>query len=238
MPRGTDPTIQIFDNDVVAFTRLIDLMLLISTTFPHLCDCRLGDAEAYHADGNCHTNECNSDTAQSHVHRLSDRSHRSALAPLPGANRVSARQKRKLEKRQLRAGGGNSVRSSIASWTSAKATHALIVSGDLSAVSTCILRRGLGDSVERTGLLGMARIPCGVPHDPTPTGARRSTYRCMHARTPTLFVGCKIDRYVRLSSLSGFTGMAASGHLRWINGACAESAPHPIAPGFARRSRR
>jgi len=61
---GTDPTIQIFDDDVVAFTRLIDL-LLISTTFPYLCDCRLGDAEACDTEGNCHTNECNSDTAQS-----------------------------------------------------------------------------------------------------------------------------------------------------------------------------
>jgi len=64
-PLGTGPTIQIFDDDVVAFTRLVDLLLLISTTFPYLCDCRLGDAEIYHADGNCHTNECNSDTAQS-----------------------------------------------------------------------------------------------------------------------------------------------------------------------------
>jgi hypothetical protein len=69
------PTIQIFDDDVVAFTRLIDLtLLLISTTFPYLCDCRLGGAEAYHADGNCHSNECNSDAAQSllpDVHGLS-----------------------------------------------------------------------------------------------------------------------------------------------------------------------
>jgi hypothetical protein len=65
-PLGTGPTIQIFDDDVVAFTRLIDLMLLlISTTFPYLCHCRLSDAEAYHADGNCHTNESNSDPAQS-----------------------------------------------------------------------------------------------------------------------------------------------------------------------------
>ena len=82
------PTIQIFDDDVVAFSRLIDLtLLLISTTFPYLCHCRLGGAEAYHADGSCHTNECNSDIAQSlllDVHRLSVRSHRSALAPLPG----------------------------------------------------------------------------------------------------------------------------------------------------------
>jgi len=63
---GTDPTIQIFDDNVVAFTRLIDLMLLlISATFPYLCDRRLGEVEAYHADGNCHTNECNSDTTQS-----------------------------------------------------------------------------------------------------------------------------------------------------------------------------
>jgi hypothetical protein len=60
------PTIQIFDDDVVALTRLIDLtLLLISTTFPYLCDCRLGGAEAYHTDGSCHTNECNSDIAQS-----------------------------------------------------------------------------------------------------------------------------------------------------------------------------
>jgi len=66
VPFGTGPTIQIFDDDVVAFTRLIDLMLLlISATFPYLCDRRLGDVEAYHADGNCHTNECNSDTTQS-----------------------------------------------------------------------------------------------------------------------------------------------------------------------------
>jgi len=64
-PLGTGPTIQIFNDDVVAFTRLVDLLLLISTTFPYLCDCRLGDAEAYDADGDCHTNECNSDTAQS-----------------------------------------------------------------------------------------------------------------------------------------------------------------------------
>jgi hypothetical protein len=45
------------------------------------------DAEAYHADGNCRTNECNSDTAQSllpDVHGLTTQSHRSALAPLPG----------------------------------------------------------------------------------------------------------------------------------------------------------
>jgi hypothetical protein len=86
-PLGTDPTIQIFDDDVVAFTRLIALLLLISTTFPYLCDCRLGDAETYHADGDCHTDECNCDTAQSllpHVHGLSVRSHRSALAPVPG----------------------------------------------------------------------------------------------------------------------------------------------------------
>ncbi len=81
VPCGTDPTIQIFDDDVAAFTRLIALLLLISATFPYLCDCRLGDAEAYHADGNCHTNQCNSDTAQSllpDVHRLSVPSRRSA----------------------------------------------------------------------------------------------------------------------------------------------------------------
>jgi hypothetical protein len=59
------PTIHIFDDDVVAFTRQSDLLLLSSTTFSYLCDCRLGDSEAYHADGNCHTNECNPDTAQS-----------------------------------------------------------------------------------------------------------------------------------------------------------------------------
>ena len=64
-PPGTWATIQIFDDDVVAFTRLIDLLLLISTTFLYLCDRRLGDAEACHADGNCHTNECKSATAQS-----------------------------------------------------------------------------------------------------------------------------------------------------------------------------
>ena len=46
-PLGTGPTIQIFNDDVVAFTSLIDLMLLlISATFPYLCDCRLGEAEA------------------------------------------------------------------------------------------------------------------------------------------------------------------------------------------------
>jgi len=80
-PLGTGPTIQVFDDDVVAFTRLIALLLLlllllISATFPYLCDCRLGDAEAYQADGNCHTNECNPDTAQSllpDVHGLSVR---------------------------------------------------------------------------------------------------------------------------------------------------------------------
>jgi hypothetical protein len=65
-PFGTGPTIQIFDDDVVAFTGLIDLMLLlISTTLPYLCDRRLGAAEPCHADGNCHANECKSDTAQS-----------------------------------------------------------------------------------------------------------------------------------------------------------------------------
>jgi hypothetical protein len=59
-------TIQIFDDDVVAFTRLIGLMVLqISTTFSYLCGCRLGHAEAYHADDKCHANQCNSDTAQS-----------------------------------------------------------------------------------------------------------------------------------------------------------------------------
>src|SRR5260370_15992327 len=85
MPRGT--AIQIFDDDVVAFTRLIALLLLISATFPYFCDCRLSDAEAHHADGNRHSNQCNSDTAQSllpDVHRLSVPSLRSALAPLPG----------------------------------------------------------------------------------------------------------------------------------------------------------
>lgn len=73
--RGTNPAIQIFNDDVVAFTRLIDLMLLlISAAFPDLCDRRLGDAEVNHADGNCHSNECKSDTAQSllpEAHRLS-----------------------------------------------------------------------------------------------------------------------------------------------------------------------
>jgi hypothetical protein len=82
------PTIQIFDDDVVAFTRLIDLtLLLISTTFPYLCGCRLDGAEAYHADGNCHGNECNSDAAQSllpDVQGLSVQSHRRACALLPG----------------------------------------------------------------------------------------------------------------------------------------------------------
>jgi hypothetical protein len=56
--------IQIFDDDIVAFTCLTDL-LLTSTIFPYLRDCRLGDVKAYHAYGNCHTNECNSDIAQS-----------------------------------------------------------------------------------------------------------------------------------------------------------------------------
>jgi hypothetical protein len=71
--RGTDPMIQIFNDDVVAFTRLIDLLLLISAAFPYLCDRRLGDAEANHAGGNCHSNECKSDTAQGllpEAHRL------------------------------------------------------------------------------------------------------------------------------------------------------------------------
>jgi hypothetical protein len=35
--------IQIFNDDIVAFTRLTDL-LLISTIFPYLCDCWFGDA--------------------------------------------------------------------------------------------------------------------------------------------------------------------------------------------------
>ena len=66
VPRGTDPTIQILNDDVIAFTCLIDLMvLLISTAFPYLRNRRLGDAEANHADGNCQANECKSDTAQS-----------------------------------------------------------------------------------------------------------------------------------------------------------------------------
>src|SRR5215470_10131779 len=43
-------------------------MLLISTTFPYLSDRRLGDAEANHADGNCHSSECESDSAQSLLH--------------------------------------------------------------------------------------------------------------------------------------------------------------------------
>jgi hypothetical protein len=76
VPRGA--AIQILDDDVVAFTRLIHLaLLLISTTFPYLCDCRLSNAEVYHADGNCHSNECKSDAAQSllpDVHGLSVRS--------------------------------------------------------------------------------------------------------------------------------------------------------------------
>jgi hypothetical protein len=64
--RGTGITIQIFNDDVVAFTRLIDrMLLLISAAFPYLCDRRLGDAEANHADGNCHSNECKCDAAQS-----------------------------------------------------------------------------------------------------------------------------------------------------------------------------
>jgi hypothetical protein len=75
VPRGTDPTIQIFNDDVVAFTRLINLMLmLISAAFPYLCDRRFGDAEANHAAGNYHSNECKSDAAQSllpEAHRLS-----------------------------------------------------------------------------------------------------------------------------------------------------------------------
>jgi hypothetical protein len=66
VPRGADPTIQIFNDDVAAFTRLIGLMLLlIFTAFPYLCDRRLGDAEANHADGNRHSNECKCDAAQS-----------------------------------------------------------------------------------------------------------------------------------------------------------------------------
>jgi hypothetical protein len=87
VPRGTDPTIQIFNDDVVAFTRLIDLMLLISTTFPYLSDRRLGDAEANHADGNCHSSECESDTAQSLLpgSQVKSLSHRSAFAPLNGS---------------------------------------------------------------------------------------------------------------------------------------------------------
>src|SRR6266404_6112455 len=74
------------NDDVVAFTRLFDLMLLIPTTFPYLSDRRLGDAEANHADGNCHSSECESDTAQSLLPRsqVKSLSHRSAFAPLPG----------------------------------------------------------------------------------------------------------------------------------------------------------
>jgi hypothetical protein len=74
VPRGTDPTIQIFNDDVVAFTPLIDLMLLISTAFPYFSGCRLSDAEANYTDDKCHSNECKSDTAQSllpEAHRLS-----------------------------------------------------------------------------------------------------------------------------------------------------------------------
>jgi hypothetical protein len=85
MPIGTWAMIQVFDDDVVAFTSLTEL-LLASTTFPRLCNCRLGDAEAYHADGDCHTNECNSDAAQSlllEAQKLGVRLHSSALVPLP-----------------------------------------------------------------------------------------------------------------------------------------------------------
>ena len=65
-PFGTGPTIQIFDDDVIATTRLIDLMLLlIFAAVPYLCDRRLGDAEANHVDGNCHSNESKCDAAQS-----------------------------------------------------------------------------------------------------------------------------------------------------------------------------
>jgi hypothetical protein len=59
VPRGADPTIQIFDDDVAAFARRSDLLLLASTPFPYLCGCGLGDAQAYEADGNCQTNEYN-----------------------------------------------------------------------------------------------------------------------------------------------------------------------------------
>lgn len=62
---GTGSTIQVFDDDVVAFARLIALLLLISATFSYLSDCRLGEAEAYHAGGDCHANQCNRVTAQS-----------------------------------------------------------------------------------------------------------------------------------------------------------------------------
>jgi len=85
VPRGTDPTIQIFNDDVVAFTRLIDLMLLISATFPYLSDRRLGDAEANHADGDYHSSECESDIAQSLLPGSQSPSHKGAFAPLNGS---------------------------------------------------------------------------------------------------------------------------------------------------------
>ena len=59
-------------------------MLLSSAAFAHLCDCRFGAAEAYHADGNCYADSC--DTAQSLLPGfagLNVQSHRDALAPLP-----------------------------------------------------------------------------------------------------------------------------------------------------------
>jgi hypothetical protein len=68
VPPGADPAVQIFNDDIFAFTSLIDLMLLSSAALPHLCDCRLAGAEAYHAEGNGYTDNCN--TAQSLLPRF------------------------------------------------------------------------------------------------------------------------------------------------------------------------
>jgi hypothetical protein len=58
VPRGTHATIQIFNDDVAAFTCQIGLMLLrISTAFPYLSNRGLGDADAKHTDGNRQANE-------------------------------------------------------------------------------------------------------------------------------------------------------------------------------------
>src|ERR1700719_3464565 len=62
---GTGPTIQIFDDDISAFVRLIDLVMSVaSTIFRYLRDGRFDGANGQHAERNRYAGECNSDTAQ------------------------------------------------------------------------------------------------------------------------------------------------------------------------------
>ena len=91
---GTGPTIQIFDDDISAFVRLIDLMMSVaSTIFRYLRDGRFDGANGQHAERNRYAGECNSDTAQTLLLALtglvpapSQRAppHRSTLAIVPG----------------------------------------------------------------------------------------------------------------------------------------------------------